>query len=122
LAVRDPDVRYYAGFCFGDAINAAWPYIAFSGDLSDIPSQLVQDLRPIDRLTAGEGHHKMLGDAISVQDVQLADENNVLLLRLDSDATLDFCWGDAGILHIAVPRADLAARDFARTHLNADCS
>jgi uncharacterized protein YwqG len=64
----------------------------------------------------------MFGDAISVQAIQIADESNVLLLRLDSDETLGFCWGDAGVLHIAVPRADLAARNFTRTHLNPDCS
>jgi hypothetical protein len=128
LAARDPDIQLYGirfvvELCFWEAIRAAWPYIAFSGDLSDIPSQLVQRLRPMEQSpTGGYGHHKILGDAISVQAVQLADENNVLLLRLDSDETLGFCWGDAGVLHIAVSRDDLAARNFTRTHLNADCS
>jgi uncharacterized protein YwqG len=74
------------------------------------------------RLEVGDGHHKMLGDAISVQDVQMADDNSVLLLRLDSDEMTGFCWGDGGIFHIAVSRADLVARNFERTHLNADCS
>jgi hypothetical protein len=128
LAARESDarlygIRFYVELCFWEAISAAWPYIAFSGDVSDIPSELVQYLRPTEQSpTGGYGHHKMLGDAISVQAVQMADENNVLLLRLDSDGTLGFCWGDAGILHIAVSRDDLAARNFTRTHLNADCS
>jgi uncharacterized protein YwqG len=127
LAAHDPHVRlygaqFYVELCFWEAIRAARHYIAFSGDLSDIPAQLVQDWQPMERLAKGDGHHKMLGDVISVQAVQLADENNVLLLRLDSDEALGFCWGDAGILHIAVSRNDLAARNFARTHINADCS
>jgi uncharacterized protein YwqG len=63
----------------------------------------------------------MFGDAVSVQAQQLADEDNVLLLRLESDDALDFCWGDVGILQITVPRTDLAARNFQRTALNADC-
>ena len=115
-------IRFYVELCFWEAIRAAWPWIAFSGDLSDIPSQLVQYLRPMEQSPTGDyGHHKILGDAISVQAVQMADESNVLLLRLDSDETPGFCWGDVGILHIAVPRDDLAARNFTRTHLNADC-
>ncbi len=128
LAARDPDAGLYGirpcvEHRFWEAIRAAWPWIAFSSDLSDIPSQLVQYLRPKEQSPTGDyGHHKILGDAISVQDVQLADENNVLLLRLDSDERLGFYWGEGGILHIAVPRADLAARNFTRTHLNADCS
>ena len=127
LAARDPGGqlygdRFHVEQCFWQAIRAARHHIAFSGDLSDIPAQLVEAWRPMERLEVGDGHHKMLGDAVSVQDVQMADENNVLLLRLDSDEIAGFCWGDAGILHIAVSRADLAARNFARTHLNADCS
>jgi hypothetical protein len=118
LAARYPGVEP----CFWEAIRAARHHIAFSGDLSDIPAQLVEAWQPMERLEVGDGHHKMLGDAISVQDVQMADENNILLLRLDSDEIAGFCWGDAGILHIAVSRADLAARNFGRTHLNADCS
>jgi hypothetical protein len=128
LAARQTDaqlygIRHYVELCSWEAIRAAWPFIAFSGDLSGIPSELVQYLRPMEQSPTGDyGHHKLLGDAISVQAIQMADENNVLLLRLDSDETLGFCWGDAGILHIAVSRDDLAARNFARTHLNADCS
>jgi uncharacterized protein YwqG len=110
------------------AVGAAWPYVAFSGDVSDFPSELVQCLRPLDRPTEDEGvwegsrHHKILGNAISQQGVQLSDENNVLLLRLDSDDALDFCWGDVGILQITVSRAALAARNFEHTSLDADCT
>ena len=120
LATRDRTVRYYAGLSLGEAMVATWPYVAFSGDLSDFPAGLVQDLRPLDRPTRSS-HHKMLGDAMSVQDEQLADETNILLLRLDSDYPLDFCWGDVGILQITVSRDDLAARNFEYTSLNADC-
>jgi Domain of unknown function (DUF1963) len=123
LATRDQTFRYrYVEPSIQDAIIAAWPYVAFSGDLSDLPAELVQDqyFRPLDH-PKSSGHHKMLGDAMSVQHVQLADEDNVLLLRLDSDYPLDFCWGDAGVLQITITRNDLSARNFEHTSLNADC-
>jgi hypothetical protein len=120
LATRDSTVRYYSGLKIKEAIHAAWPYIAFSGDTSDLPPEAIEYWRPIDRPTI-TCHHKMFGDAVSVQAQQLADEDNVLLLRLESDDALDFCWGDVGILQITVPRTDLAARNFQRTALNADC-
>ena len=127
LAARDPGGqlygdRFHVELCFWEAIRAARHHIAFSGDLSDIPAQLVEAWQPMERLEEGDGHHKMLGDAISVQAQQLADERNVLLLRLDSDEMTGFCWGDVGILQITVSRDDLVARNFARTRLNADCS
>ena len=65
---------------------------AFFGDLSDMPAELVQDqyFRPLDH-PKSSGHHKKLGDAMSVQHVQLADEDNVLLLRLDTITAVGKC-------------------------------
>jgi hypothetical protein len=120
LAVRERPIGSNVGSSLGEAMIAAWPYVAFSGDLSDFPAELVHDGRPLDRPTE-DGYHKMLGDAVSVQDETLADKNNVLLLRLDSDYPLDFCWGDVGVFQITVSRDDLAARNFERTSLNAAC-
>jgi hypothetical protein len=120
LATRERAVGIDVAYSLADAMIAAWPYVAFSGDLSDFPSGLVQACRPLDRPTE-DGYHKMLGNAVSVQDATLADENNILLLRLDTDYPLDYCWGDAGTLQITLPRVDLAARNFERTSLNADC-
>jgi hypothetical protein len=121
LGTRDQIIRYYVGGSIPEAITAAWPYVAFSGDLSDLPAGIIQDFRPLDRPTDGS-YHKMFGDAMSVQHTQLADENNILLLRLDSDDPLDFCWGDVGVLQITISRNDLSARNFERTALNADCT
>jgi Domain of unknown function (DUF1963) len=121
LATRDQTIRYYVGGSIPQAITAAWPYVGFSGDLSDFPDGLVQDHRPLVRPMDGS-YHKMFGDAMSVQHVQLADDDNVLLLRLDSDYPLDFCWGDVGVLQITMSRNDLLARNFEHTALNADCT
>ena len=80
---------------------------------------MIDSCRPYDRPSAQE-HHKILGDAFSVQDEQLADDDNVLLLRLESDLALDFCWGDAGVFQITISKGDLVARNFDRTRLNVD--
>jgi len=120
LAAHGWPVGSNVGSSLGEAMIAAWPYVAFSGDLSDFPAELVQDCRPLTRPTE-DGYHKMLGDAVSVQSETLADESNVLLLRLDSDYPLDFCWGDVGTLQITLRRDDLATRNFERTSLNAAC-
>lgn len=119
LSARDDDVRYYAGLSLADGMSAAWPYIAFSGDLSDLPEEMIDTCRPYNRPSCQE-HHKILGDAFSVQDEQLADDDNVLLLRLESDLALDFCWGDAGVFQITISKDDLVARNFDRTQLNVD--
>ena len=58
---------------------------------------------------------------MSVQKVLLADDSNILLLRVESDYPLDFCWRDVGILQITISLDDLAARNFGDTSLNADC-
>lgn len=81
LSARDDDVRYYAGLSIADGMSIAWPYIAFSGDLSDLPKEMIDTCRPYNRPSCHK-HHKILGDACSVQDEQLADDDNVLLLRL----------------------------------------
>jgi hypothetical protein len=120
LAARERPIGSNVGSSLGEAMIAAWPYVAFSGDLSDFPSEMVQDCRPLDRPTE-DGYHKMLGEAVSVQSETLADESNILLLRLDGDYPLDFCWGDAGALQITLRRDDLVARNFERTSLNAAC-
>jgi uncharacterized protein YwqG len=122
LSVLDENenLKPYLERCLTNGVRAAWPYIAFGGELSDIPSEIIEGGQPWVRPTLGN-HHKMFGSAVSVQNVQLADADNILLLRLGSDIMLDFCWGDVGVLQITMRKDDMAARNFSRTALNADC-
>lgn len=111
-------------YCMASAINegmgAAWPYVVFGGDECHLPPELVNACRPIVSPNAGSGH-KMFGSGASVQGVAMTDEYHMLLLRLESDLALDFCWGDAGVLQFSMRMDDLVARNFDRTLLNADC-
>jgi uncharacterized protein YwqG len=50
-----------------------------------------------------------------------ADTSWTLLLQLDSDKDLDWCWGDAGYLYFWVPADDLATGRFDRCWVVLQC-
>lgn len=45
----------------------------------------------------------------------------LLLLQLDSDAMLDWSWGDSGRLYFWIHREDLAARRFEQVYMQLQC-
>lgn len=90
------------------------------GDLDKartIDEEISQDDRHFDGLDYG---HHLLGWAHSVQFGHLMEErlneedDHILLLELDTDEDVGWAWGDAGKLHLFLPREDLKAARFDR--------
>ena len=49
-------------------------------------------------------------------------QDYVLLFQLDSDVSLDICWGDAGVANFFIHPDDLKNRDFSRVAYTWDCT
>lgn len=61
--------------------------------------------------------HRVLGYPEAVQDDPRSDENELLLLQVDSDDNARMMWGDAGRIYYLVGRDDLLASRFDRVRL-----
>ncbi|BCX47433.1 DUF1963 domain-containing protein [Haloferula helveola] len=108
-------------------------------DLAD--SEDVTNAEEIDELyetlleSGPSDSHRVLSPPVPIQDDMTceletatrvhglpADTEWQLLLQLDSDPDLGWCWGDAGMLYFWIPRDDLAAARFDRCWLVLQCT
>lgn len=48
-------------------------------------------------------------------------QNEILLLQLDTDDSIDMMWGDCGVANFFIRREDLIRKDFTNVYYNWDC-
>lgn len=66
--------------------------------------------------------HKMGGYAhFAQEDPRTPDHDETLLLQLDSDDTIGLKWGDMGVAHFFIKKADLKNKDFSKVTFHWDC-
>jgi Domain of unknown function (DUF1963) len=66
--------------------------------------------------------HQMLGHPDSNQNYTDAlAKNKIMLLQIDSDDGIEWCWGDAGRVHFWITPDDLAARNFENIEVTSEC-
>lgn len=67
------------------------------------------------------GGHQLLGHPRPIQGDVFGESDRRLLLELNSDELLGWCWGDSGALYLQMPSADLAVGRFDRVSLRLQC-
>ncbi|TDE29132.1 DUF1963 domain-containing protein [Nonomuraea mesophila] len=93
------------------ALEAAWERLGLESGLDHYPSPA--DGRPL---------HKVGGFPLPLQDLELDGftREQRLLLQVDSDESLGWCWGDQGRLYFTLHETDLAAGDFTKVSVISD--
>ena len=67
-------------------------------------------------------HHQLFGNPFYVQGPTRPSNDWLLLLQIDWDPEIGLNMGDAGVVHLWIRGADLAARNFNRMRLDLDMS
>ncbi len=100
--------------------------IAFDGKLGDeffrAFGEDEYDLRDRYSEAVAATGHKIGGYAhFAQEDPRAPDHDDILLLQLDSDDKIGLKWGDMGVAHFFIKKADLENLDFSRVIFQWDC-
>ncbi|WP_379546206.1 DUF1963 domain-containing protein [Qipengyuania sp. DSG2-2] len=87
-----------------------------------LPADYVASREPVWRTLVDNIPHRMGGYHDGVQSEPDEDgTGDMLLLQLNSDDAMDWCWGDVGAYYFWIKRSDLAAGDFGKVELILEC-
>ncbi len=89
---------------------------------SVLPAEYVASREPVWRTLVDNIPHRMGGyhDGVQSGSGETAS-GEVLLLQLNSDDAMDWCWGDVGAYYFWIKQADLAAMNFDDVELILEC-